>query len=176
MRVFVDRLTLVLCGIVTVTLGLGVLGAPALAQSQAPVRVFGTATNGAPAALTVVGGRVLPTRPFKCVSGVLTATTLTALGGDCATPGAGLSLYITDLSFDASAAGIAADAFPTLKSGTGGTCGAATAVVWTKVTAAAVMAVQTFATPLKLTAAHELCWISSTAGSKAVVISGFIAP
>lgn len=160
-----------------VALGAGVaLTPPVFAQSQSPVRLFGTGPTGLSIPLSATGGVLVPARPFKCVSGVQTATTITALGGDCATPGAGFSLYITDVSFDASAAGIAADAFPTLKSGTGGTCGTATAVVWTKLSAVAVAVTQTFATPLKLTAAHELCWISSTAGSKAVSVSGFIAP
>jgi hypothetical protein len=87
-----------------------------------------------------------------------------------------LSLYITDITFAASAAGIAADAFPTLKSGTGGTCGAATAVVWQALTAAAIVAVDNRTTPIKLPANNELCWIASTAGSKAIQVSGFIAP
>lgn len=113
---------------------------------------------------------------IHCVVTVSTATTLQAVGGSCAAPGAGLSLYITDVMFSASAAGIAADAFPTLKSGTGGTCGAATAVVWQALTAAAIVAIDNRSTPIKVTANSELCWISSTAGSKAIQISGFIAP
>lgn len=113
---------------------------------------------------------------IHCVVTVSTATTIQAVGGSCVAPGAGLSIYITDVAFAASAAGIAADAFPTLKSGTGGTCGAATAVVWQALTAAAIVAIDNRTTPIKLTANNELCWISSTAGSKAIQISGFIAP
>lgn len=115
-------------------------------------------------------------RRIHCVVAVSTATALTAVGGSCAAPGASLSIYITDVLFAASASGIAADAFPTLKSGTGGTCGTATTVVWQALTAAAVIAVDNRSTPIKLTVNHELCWISSTAGSKAIQISGFIAP
>lgn len=113
---------------------------------------------------------------FHCVVTVSTATTMQAVGGSCAAPGAGLSLYVTDITFAASAAGIAADAFPTLKSGTGGTCGSDTAVVWQALTAAAIVAVENRTIPIKIPANNELCWISSTAGSKAIQISGFIAP
>ena len=114
---------------------------------------------------------------FTCVVAVSTATTLTAVGGSCAAPGAGLSLYVTDVSFGTSAAaGTAADSFPTLKSGTGGTCGTGTAVIWQALTTANSTVVQAFATPIKVAANNELCWIMTTAGSKTVQIHGFIAP
>lgn len=113
---------------------------------------------------------------IRCTVTVSTATALTAVGGSCAAPGAGLSIYVTDISFDASASGIAADAFPTLKYGTGGTCSTGTTVFWGKLSAAAVAVNQSFATPIKIPANNEICWISSTAGSKFIVISGFIAP
>lgn len=113
---------------------------------------------------------------FHCTVTVSTATTLTAVGGSCIAPGAGQSLYVTDVIFSASAAGIAADAFPTLKYGTGGTCGTGTAVFWQALTAAAIVAVDNRTQPIKIPANNELCWISSTAGSKAIQISGFIAP
>lgn len=112
---------------------------------------------------------------FHCVVTVSTATTVQAVGGSCAAPGAGLSLYITDVYFTSSASGIAADAFPTLKSGTGGTCGSATAVIWQHLSAAAVSAVDNRSIPIKVTANNELCWITTTAGSKALQVSGFIA-
>jgi hypothetical protein len=149
--------------------------------AEAQTRIAGTTTAGATQPVGVDNYGALSARPdhpnrFNCIVTVSTATTLQAVGGSCATPGAGLSLYITDVLFAASAAGIAADAFPTLKSGTGGTCGAATVVVWQALTAAAIVAVDNRTVPIKLTAAHELCWISSTAGSKALQISGFIAP
>lgn len=114
---------------------------------------------------------------FSCVVTVSTATTIQAFGGSCAAPGAGLSLYITDISLSASAAGIAADAFPTIKYGTGGTCGTATGIAYGVLSAAAVAGfVGNFATPIKIPANNELCWISSTAGSKFLVVNGFIAP
>jgi hypothetical protein len=113
---------------------------------------------------------------IRCTVTVSTATTIQAVGGSCAAPGAGLSIYVTDIHFDASAAGIAADAFPTLKYGTGGTCGTGTAIFWGKLTAAAVTASESFITPIKIPANNEICWISSTAGSKFLAISGYIAP
>lgn len=113
---------------------------------------------------------------IRCTVTVSTATTITAVGGSCAAPGAGLSIYVTDILFASSASGIAADAFATLKYGTGGTCGTGTAVFWGALSAAANITVQQLKTPIKIPANNELCWINSTAGSKFIVISGFIAP
>lgn len=113
---------------------------------------------------------------FRCTVTTSTATTLTAVGGSCAAPGAGLSLYVTDVLFSASASGIAADAFPTLKYGTGGTCGSGTTVFWGTLTAAAIVVQDNRSIPIKLPENNEICWIASTAGSKFLVIGGFIAP
>lgn len=115
---------------------------------------------------------------IQCQQTISTATTLTAMGGSCAAPGAGLSIYITDISFSTNAAGITADSFNTLKSGTGGSCGTATAVIWQCMTTAATQATcsQNLQTPIKVTANSEVCWINSTAGSKTVNIEGYIAP
>lgn len=113
---------------------------------------------------------------IRCTVTVSTATTIQAVGGSCAAPGAGLSLYLTDILFGASAAGIGADAFPTLKYGTGGTCGTGTTVFWGALTAAAIVATDNRSIPIKIPANNEVCWISSTAGSKFLVLGGFIAP
>lgn len=114
---------------------------------------------------------------ISCQVIVSTATTIQAIGGSCVAPGAGLSIYVTDIEFGSSAAsGVAADSFPTLKSGTGGTCGAATAVEWQALTAANVTQVANYTVPRKIPANSELCWIMTTAGSKTVQINGFIAP
>lgn len=113
---------------------------------------------------------------IRCTTVTSVATVITAMGGSCAAPGAGLSIYITDILFDASAAGIAADAFPTLKFGTGGTCGTGTTVFWGALSAAAVSKNEHLVTPIKITANNEVCWISSTAGSKFITILGYIAP
>jgi hypothetical protein len=115
---------------------------------------------------------------IRCTVTVSTATTITAVGGSCAAPGATLSIYVTDILFATNAAGIAADSFNTLKYGTGGTCGTGTTVFWGAMTTAATQAtaIQSFATPIKIPANNELCWINTTAGSKFLVITGFIAP
>jgi hypothetical protein len=114
---------------------------------------------------------------FNCVVTVSTATTVQAVGGTCVAPGAGLSLYITDITFGTSAAaGTAADSFPTIKSGTGTTCGTGTAVVWQALTTANSSVVENRTTPIKVAANSDLCWIMTTAGSKTLQIAGFVAP
>lgn len=138
----------------------------------AAVHLLADAVNGLKMSVTSAA----PGTRFHCVVPVSTATTIQAVGGSCAAPGATNRLYITDIYFSASASGIAADAFPTLKSGTGGTCGTATTVVWQHLSASAVNAVDNRSQPIPLTLNHELCWITSTAGSKALQVSGYIAP
>lgn len=114
---------------------------------------------------------------IRCTVTVSTATTITAVGGSCAAPGANLSLYITGVHASSSAAaGTAADSMPTLKYGTGGTCGTGTTVWWLSLQAANTTTIEPFATPIKIPANNEICWIMSTAGTKAWVITGFIAP
>jgi hypothetical protein len=115
--------------------------------------------------------------PFNCVVAVSTATTIQAVGGSCIAPGAGLSLYITDIEFGSSAAsGTAADSFPTLKSGTTGTCGTGTAVIWQALSTANSTVVANLSQPIKVAANSEVCWIMSTAGSKTIQLHGYIAP
>lgn len=114
---------------------------------------------------------------INCLVAVSTATTIQAVGGSCVAPGAGLSIYITDIEFGTSAAaGTAADSFPTLKSGTGGTCGSGTAVIWQGLTAANSTIIANLSTPIKVASNSEVCWIMTTAGSKTVQVHGFIAP
>lgn len=162
----------------------------AIAGNPVPIGVRVVASGSAPTALTAgdvaypranING-ILHTMPWhpnliNCNVAVSTATTIQAVGGSCAAPGSGLSIYITDISFGSSAASsTAADAFPTLKSGTGGTCGSDTAVVWSSMGAANTTIKDNLTTPIKVTANNELCWIMTEAGSKVVRISGFIAP
>lgn len=141
-----------------------------------------TTSNGSQQPLQSDGrGNLLVTQDhlnrIHCVVTVSTATTVQAVGNSCVAPGAGLSLYVDTIEFGSSAAGgTAADSFPTIKSGTGGTCGTATAVVWQAMTAANTTTVSNRSTPIKVAANSELCWIMSTAGSKTIQISGWIAP
>jgi len=113
---------------------------------------------------------------FNCVVSVATATTLTAVGGACVAPGAGRALYITSITSSTNAAGITADSFNTLKSGTGSVCATGTAIVWAAFSTAAVQTVNhvIFPTAIKVAANSDLCWINSTAGSKVWVITGYI--
>lgn len=141
-----------------------------------------TSANGDYAQVSVDGYGVLWARSdhpnrINCLVPVSTATTLQAVGGSCVAPGAGLSIYISDIEFGTSAAaGTAADSFPTLKSGTGGTCGTGTAIIWQALTGANTTAVTNSTIPIKVAANSEVCWIMSTAGSKILQIRGFIAP
>jgi hypothetical protein len=118
-----------------------------------------------------------PGTHFRCTVTVSTATTIQAVGGSCVAPGASSSLYITSIQASTSAAsGTAADSMPTLKYGTGGTCGSGTTVFWLTLTGANTSVVQTFPdTPIKIPANNELCWIMTTAGTKTFVITGYIA-
>lgn len=120
----------------------------------------------------------LPGQPIHCVVTISTATTITAVGGDCVAPPQNRSIYITSILFAANAGAIAADTFNTLKYGTGGTCGTGTTVFWGAMAVAAEQhtTVETFPTPIRLPAQNEICWINSTAGSKFLVITGYIAP
>jgi hypothetical protein len=114
---------------------------------------------------------------IRCTVTVSTATTLTAVGGSCVAPGVGKSIYITEISFSTNAGAIAADSFNTLKYGTGGTCGTGTTVFWGAMNTAAVQTTtfQAFRSAIQIPANNEICWINSTAGSKFIVITGYIA-
>jgi hypothetical protein len=115
--------------------------------------------------------------PVRCVVPVSTATTIQAVGGDCAAK-PNLSLSVTDIEFSTNAAGIAADSFPTLKYGTGTTCGTGTTIFWGAFSPAATQSViyATLATPIRLPQNVDVCWIDSTAGSKFLVITGYYTP
>lgn len=112
--------------------------------------------------------------PVSCVVTVSTATTLTAIGGDCAAR-PGRTLWVTDIHFSTNAAGIAADSFPTLKYGTGTNCGTGTAIFWGAFSPAATQSViyAQLASPIRLPANVDVCWIDSTAGSKFLVVTGY---
>ncbi len=121
-----------------------------------------------------------PGIPVNCVVEVSTATTLTAVGGQCAASATvdGLALYITDILFSTNAGAIAADSFNTLKYGTGSACATGTVIFWLAMNTAAVQTVtpQSLRIPLRVPPGRDVCWINSTAGSKAIVLSGYRAP
>jgi hypothetical protein len=131
--------------------------------------------------LTTRDGRLITAtdhpKRFTCTVVNSTATTLTAFGGSCAAPGASLSLYITDINASASAASTTtADQQLEVKSGTGGTCGAGTAVIWNQYGVAFTSIVAQFITPIKITANNELCWMDAVTGNKSFTVNGYIAP
>lgn len=139
-----------------------------------------TATNQAPMTGDVYGvtyARVDHPARFSCVQTISTATALT-LVPNCGAPGASLSRYVTDISFSTNVGAIAADTFNTLKYGTGGACGTGTTVFWGAMTPATTQAKvdDHFITPIKIPANNEICWINSTAGSKFVIVNGYVAP
>jgi len=115
---------------------------------------------------------------FHCTVVNSSATILTAFGGQCVAPvGTGLSLYITDIVASASViATTTADQYLELKSGTGGTCGTGTAVVWASYNTAFGYVPYSPRTPIKVAANSELCWMDAAVGSKTFIVDGFIAP
>lgn len=116
-------------------------------------------------------------RNFNCVVTTSTATTVQAVGGDCVAPDSQSSLYITDINFGSSAAsGTAADSMPTLKAISGNTCTSATTVIWLAQNAATTSIVHNQSVPIKVGAGNALCWIMTTAGTKTIVIDGYIGP
>lgn len=119
-------------------------------------------------AQTTVNGRK---DGFNCVVTVSTATSLTSA---CVTPYANRAVYVTDIEFGSSAAGAtAADTFPTLKYGTGTTCGTGTTVFWQAMITANGNIIANLTTPIKIPKGNDICWIMSTAGSKTIQIHGF---
>lgn len=112
---------------------------------------------------------------FRCTVVASTATTVQALGGDCAAPGARRSLYITDVVMGSSViSATAADAVLTLKAGTGGTCGSATVSLLSTPALAHTTVQLHLMTPIELPVNNELCWIHTPAGTKWLTILGYI--
>lgn len=184
--------TTVVTGGVNGTLGVGGLAAHNAAPAGNPEVIAGyswtdgsnptaTTAGNVTRLLTTTDGRLVTTtdhpKRFSCTVINSTATTLTAFGGSCAAPGAGLSLYITDIIASSSAAATTTtDQYLTLKSGTGGACGTGTAVVWASFNLANDPVPQSFATPIKVAANSELCWMHAAVGNKTYVVNGYIAP
>jgi hypothetical protein len=142
---------------------------------------FGTPTSGSPALFVNISDATftdlswaLSTNRINCRL-TTAATTSTSLGGQCVAPGAGLSLYISDISvYGGVATGAAAAA--SVQSGTGGTCGVATNIIYDCQHGATAGCEHTYANALKLPANSELCLIDATVGTKFISVSGFIAP
>lgn len=138
--------------------------------------VAGLLLLGVPSSPSLVA-QVTAIRAVQCTVPVSTATTLTAMTGECAAPGVGRSLYLTDIVFGSSvASGTAADSFPTLKSGTGTDCGTGTAVIWSALSDGNATIVDHRTRPIKVPADSDVCWMHSGVGSKVVTVGGFVGP
>lgn len=108
---------------------------------------------------------------FNCIQTVSTATGLTAL---CSAIAPNRAMFITDIEFGSTViSSTAADSFPTLKSGTGTTCGTGTAVIWQAQSLANTQVTSNLNTPIKVPKGNDVCWIHSAVGSKTVQIHGF---
>ena len=153
--------------VVIVTLGVALIA----------VVILSIALLKGPSIQTTSGPSSISGSEFRCIVGLSTATTIQAVGGACVAPGANVSLYITDVVSIASAAGSTADSYNTLKYGTGGTCGTGTTSFYGFLSNATVETFSDhFVTPIKVPANNELCWINTTAGNKAWLITGFRGP
>lgn len=103
-----------------------------------------------------------------------TATTSTLVTG-CGAPGAGLSIYVTDITYSSSIVSSTTNV-PTLQYGTGGACGTGTTVFWRGFMAAFTTIVVDLSTPIKIPNNNEVCFLHAGAGTRQVSVTGFIAP
>lgn len=114
---------------------------------------------------------------FSCNVVNSTATALTAFAGQCIAPQNGQAFYITDISASSSAiATTTTDQYLTVKSGTGGSCGTSTDVMWASYNLALTNVTVSFNTPIRVQASEELCWMDAAAGNKSFVVSGYLGP
>jgi hypothetical protein len=114
---------------------------------------------------------------FHCIVVNSTATILTAFGGQCIAPPVGLSLHITSITASASViSSTTADNYPSVKYGTGGTCGTGTTTAWSAFTLALDAKHADFPTAIKIPALNELCWMHAAAGNKTFIVTGYLAP
>ncbi len=161
---------------------------PALAQALQQVLTGGNAwTDGSSPSAATAGQ---PTRGLFTPEGVqavtldhprrvscrltTSATTSTAITG-CTAPGAGLSIYVTDISVYGGVA-TGATAAASLQYGTGGTCGTGTTIVYDCQHAATAGCEAHFSVPAKAVANSELCLVDATVGTKFISLKGYIAP
>lgn len=111
-------------------------------------------------------------RRFNCNIST-TATTSTSITG-CSAPGAGLSRYITDITFYGSASTVTTGAI--LQYGTGTNCGTGTTIVYRCGHPSASQCQSFQRTPIVTAANTDLCLLSAETGTKNVSIQGYVAP
>jgi hypothetical protein len=118
---------------------------------------------------------VNPTHPNRVNCRLTTtATSSTAITG-CSAPGAGKSIYITDINIMGGVA-VGATAAASIQSGTGGSCGTGTAVHFDCQHPATAGCTANLTTPIKAAANAEVCILDATVGTKFVTVTGYIAP
>lgn len=118
---------------------------------------------------------------FGCVmdSSATTSTVITGCTGAIATtaaPGAGLAIYITDIEFYASTVSSTTNR-NVIQTGTGGTCGTGTALLYAGYNPAAFQGNEvSFNTPRKGTVNGEVCFLNGVTGQKLITVSGYVVP
>lgn len=106
---------------------------------------------------------------------LLSAATVSTLITGCAAPGAGKSIYITDIEVGGGVAtSLTAPAI--VQTGTGGTCGTGTAVVYRCNHGATGQCESHLLTPIKVAANSEICILDGVTGTKSIQVQGYIAP
>jgi len=115
--------------------------------------------------------------PVLCTAvNVTTATLVAFTGTGCAGNPTQTSLYITDIVASSSTiSSITADNYLELKAGTGTNCATGTVVLWAAYTLALTPVVQSFRTPIKVPGGFDLCWMDAVAGSKSLIVTGYLA-
>jgi hypothetical protein len=158
----------------------------AISGNPVPKGVLAIADAAAPTAITAgqVGYAVATTERIPLVNSThpnrvncrltTTATSSTAITG-CGAPGAGKSIYITDINIMGGVA-TGATAAASIQYGTGGTCGTGTTVVFDCQHAATAGCTTNLTTPIKAAANSEVCILDATVGTKFVTVTGYIAP
>lgn len=126
---------------------------------------------------TDIEGRLLvrPDHPNRVNCVLTTAATTSTLITGCSAPGAGLAIYITDVSVYGGVA-TAATAAATIQSGTGGACGTGTAINYYCQHVATAGCELRSSTPIRAVTNGEVCLLDATVGTKFVRVGGYIAP
>lgn len=146
----------------------------AVAYGSSPTAV--TAGNNAPQVSDLEGMPYVNTghpRAVFCQMASAATATLIELTGCAAV--ASTSYYVKSVVFSGGIA-TAATVPALLRSGTGANCATATATWATCWHGTAGSCVYYFDPPIKITAAHALCAIDATVGTKSVMLTGYLAP
>lgn len=109
------------------------------------------------------------------VNCILTTSGTTSTVTSCAAPGANLRYYVTNASVYGGVA-TGATAAATIQSGTGGSCGSNTLILYYCQHAATAGCEGAFVTPKAAVVNGELCLLDATVGTKFVTVGAYVAP